>query len=89
MANKTYRGLAFTTTRAAANFKKMSADLSGMLTFNRTRKGLSQKHLADALGWTQPRISQLENGYHNFTLKQLCELAEALGCSVSISIKDQ
>lgn len=44
----------------------------------RTKAGISQKQLADSVGTSYPRISEIENGKGNPTLETLEKLAKAL-----------
>ena len=46
----------------------------------RLSKGLSQKELANRLGYTQPTIVALEKGQTTLNLKQMQDIAEVLGC---------
>src|SRR5437588_9289830 len=61
-----------------------SPDLSALGRFLRDRRrerGLTQAQLAEALGWTQERISVLENGkYGMSSVSALAALARALEC---------
>lgn len=49
----------------------------------RTALGWSQQHLADKLGISRERISEMENGRFSPTFQTLQKYARALGCSVS------
>jgi transcriptional regulator with XRE-family HTH domain len=44
----------------------------------RTHQSLTQKELSERSGFAQPYISDLENHYHNFSMKQFFKLASAL-----------
>ena len=44
-------------------------------------KGLTQEQLAEASGFTQQYLSELENGRRNPTIVSLYEIATALGVS--------
>lgn len=52
-------------------------------------KGVSRKELADALHTSRANISQLLSGSRNMTLRTLSDMADALGCSVSVRLKDR
>lgn len=54
----------------------------------RIRKGLSQKALADLVGVSHPRISDLERGKSNPTLSTLTTLADCLGTTLEMLLKD-
>ncbi|ARJ66461.1 transcriptional regulator [Magnetospirillum sp. ME-1] len=47
----------------------------------RQEKGLTQEQLADASGFTQQYLSELETGRRNPTIVSLYEIASALGIS--------
>ena len=49
----------------------------------RNKHGLSQKQLADAIGVSHPRISELERGHGNPTLSTLVDLAGYFSVPVS------
>lgn len=49
----------------------------------RRERGLTQEQLAEASGYPQQMISELENGKGNPTLTSLADLARALGASLS------
>jgi transcriptional regulator with XRE-family HTH domain len=44
----------------------------------RTKAGISQKQLADSVGTSHPRISEIENGRGNPTLDTLEKIAKVL-----------
>lgn len=46
------------------------------------RKGISQKQLADIMGKHEEEVSKWLSGVHNFTLRTLCKLENALGESI-------
>ncbi len=48
----------------------------------RTAKGLTQKGLADASGFTQPYLSGLERSQRDPTLEAAGRIADALGVSI-------
>lgn len=54
--------------------QKVSVDLSSAF----AKSGLSQKELADKLGWKASRVSKVLHGGSNLTLKTLFEICEAL-----------
>lgn len=49
----------------------------------RIKKGVSQKELATAIGVSHPRISEIENGDGNPTLKTIEALAGYFGVRIS------
>lgn len=52
----------------------------------RKARGLTQHQLAALVGTKQPAIARLEDAdYNGHTLGMLSRIAEALGCSVSVS----
>ena len=54
----------------------------------RTKAGMTQEALADAMGITQENISQIENDHVGITVEKLHKLVDALGCTVN-DILDQ
>jgi transcriptional regulator with XRE-family HTH domain len=57
--------------------------LASNLRTMRTRAKLSQKALADSVGVSYPRISEIENGRGNPTLETLEKIAAVLGVQVA------
>jgi predicted transcriptional regulator len=53
-------------------------ELRELLRERRTRAKLTQKELAERLGWHQRTISKLETGEQRVTVVQFLELADAL-----------
>lgn len=54
--------------------QKVSVDLSSAF----AKSGMSQKALADKLGWKTSRVSKVLHGGGNLTLRTLFEISEAL-----------
>lgn len=54
--------------------QKISVDLSSAV----AKSGMSQKELADKLGWKTSRVSKVLHGGGNLTLRTLFEISEAL-----------
>ena len=52
----------------------------------RTEGGLSQRALAEQLGWKQPAVARLELGEHNPTYDTLLELAQKLDLELVLDI---
>ena len=53
----------------------------------RERRGLSQAQLAEALGYAQPRIAQIEKGrIEGFRLRHFIRVADALGADLKIDL---
>jgi transcriptional regulator with XRE-family HTH domain len=52
----------------------------------RTERGLSQRALAEQLGWKQPAVARLELGEHNPSYDTLLELAQKLGLELVLDI---
>ena len=46
----------------------------------RLEKGLSQKELANPLGYVQPTIAAIERGQTALNIKQMAEISKALDC---------
>jgi transcriptional regulator with XRE-family HTH domain len=53
----------------------------------RTAQGLSQKQLAERLGWKQSQVARLELGEHTPTLDTLVHLSRMLGLEVLVDIR--
>jgi transcriptional regulator with XRE-family HTH domain len=67
---------------------KIMAWLAENLKAIRTRKGLSQQDVADAVGVSFPRISEIENGKGNPRIQTLERIASSLGVKVNDLISD-
>ncbi len=52
----------------------------------RTERKLSQRKLAELLGWKQPAVARLELGEYNPSFATLCELAQKLGIELVLDI---
>ena len=54
----------------------------------RKARGLTQRQLADLVGTKQPVIARLEDAdYLGHSLSMLSRIAEALGCSVTVTLR--
>ena len=63
----------------------LGRELALLLLRYRFRNGnLSQRQLADVLGWKQPQVALVELGGANPTIKTLRHLADKLGCEINI-----
>jgi transcriptional regulator with XRE-family HTH domain len=51
--------------------------------------GLSQRELANLLGWKQPAVARLESGEHEPSLSTLRHMVERLGSRVRIDIEPE
>lgn len=49
----------------------------------RLKSGLKQSDVADRTGLTQQRLSLIESGHQNLTLKTMMRLAQVVNCNVS------
>ena len=65
--------------QAEIEFEAIKARIAGELIAYRHKHDISQKELADAVGVTQPFISQIENGDWNPSLRRLIGLILKLG----------
>lgn len=54
----------------------------------RLKYGLSQRKLAEKLGVTQPMVAKLESGEYNYTIEQLCKIANKLGFMFNIEFRE-
>lgn len=52
-------------------------------------KGISQKQLAEKLGWSASRVSRVLHGGSNVTIRTLCEIASALGVEFDVIFRDK
>jgi transcriptional regulator with XRE-family HTH domain len=50
-------------------------------------KGVSRSELADRLGTSRAFITKLLSGHENVTLKTLVRVANALDCSLEVSVR--
>jgi len=55
----------------------------------REKEKLTQKELAEKLGITQVMVSKLESGIYNYTVEQLCKIANKLGFKFDIIFESQ
>ena len=49
---------------------------------NRSRKGLTQAQLAEAIGTSQSAINRIENGGQNISVEMLVRISEVLHCNI-------
>ncbi|WP_326595551.1 helix-turn-helix domain-containing protein [Streptomyces sp. NBC_01803] len=63
----------------STDFQRARASLAARLRELRVEAGLTGRQLADCLGWTQSKISKLENGRQTPTVADLAAWAEATG----------
>ena len=49
----------------------------------RLKNGLKQSDMAEQTGLTQQRLSLIESGHQNLTLKTMMRLAQVVNCNVS------
>lgn len=54
----------------------------------RVEKGISQKEIADRLGFGQSNYNKIENGITELSVSKMLEIAEILGVSVSVILGD-
>lgn len=64
-------------------------DLGRRIATARERRGLSQAHLADALGVSQSAVSRIESGERSVDSIELAAIAERLGVSVLELLEDR
>ncbi len=54
------------------------------------RRGLTQVRAADIMGIDQPKVSMIVRGHlEKFSVERLCELLAALGCEVTIELREK
>lgn len=66
------------------SFSAAKEQITRALIETRRNKHITQKHLAELTGITQPDISRLENGRSNPSLRTLDNLARGLGMELQI-----
>lgn len=74
--------------KTCALVKAACESIGWMLKANRVEKGITQKALAEKLGMSAKRISEIERGK---VIPELCELivlAGAIGCRLEIAIAE-
>lgn len=80
-----------TTSPQAALAEKVPEDLQAVfgknLTRARLKSGLKQSEVAEQAGLTPARISLIESGQVNLTLKTMMRLAQAVGADVSALLR--
>lgn len=60
------------------------ADIAGKLSAERIKKGMSQKDFAKLLGISQGRVSKMESGECNFSVRHLIKIAHKLSIPLKI-----
>lgn len=66
---------------------KLYYELIGQLIEARTKKGMSQRELAEKIGTKQSAIARLESGNANPSIAFLEKVASAMGRTLSVQIK--
>jgi len=66
--------------------KDLLVNIGKNIRFYRTRKGLSQKELADAIGVAPTQFNRLELGATNFSIITLVKVSKALGISLDMIV---
>lgn len=79
MASKYFKKALSEVNEASKIFVDKNLDITEQVYDILDKQGKSQKDLAKALGKTEPEISRLLSGLHNFTLKTIAKLEAALG----------
>ena len=64
------------------------SELSAEILKKRVSLGLTQKDLADRFNISQSMVSKWESGDYNFTVEQLCKIAEMLKLDVDVAFWD-
>ena len=68
----------------------LDEELSWLLGYLREKRGLSQKQVAERLGLSRSRVSQLETSASlSMTLESLARYAQALGLSLRLEFADE
>ena len=61
------------------SFVRISMDIATQINFYLNQKNLTQRDLAEKLGKKESEISKWLSGNHNFTIKTLANIEEAIG----------
>lgn len=54
----------------------------------RKKRGLTQKQLAEQMGFPHSMIATIERGRYNFKIETISAVARALGCEIDLVDKD-
>ena len=65
------------------------ADIAGKLSAERVKKNMSQKEFAKLLGVSQGRISKMESGDCNFSVRRLFKIAHKLSIPLKIQFGEK
>lgn len=65
------------------------ADIAGKLSAERIKKGMSQQEFAKLLGVNQSRISKMESGECNFSVRRLIQIAHRLSMPCKIQFGEK
>lgn len=65
------------------------ADIAGKLSAERIKKGMSQQEFAKLLGVNQSRISKMESGECNFSVRRLIKIAHKLSIPLKIQFGEK
>ncbi|GAA3035960.1 transcriptional regulator with XRE-family HTH domain [Streptomyces olivoverticillatus] len=65
--------------------REATASLAGLL----AERGMTRKDLAECMGVSPGRVSQILSGGENLTLRSLAAVAESLGATVEIVFRDR
>jgi transcriptional regulator with XRE-family HTH domain len=71
-----------------SNYNRLSMDIASRIEILLKDKNLNQKKLADLLGKKESEISKLLSGSHNFTIKTIAKLEEALNTQLLYTVYD-
>lgn len=85
-ANAFLKEIGIEITQADREYGKIISRLSTELLIYRHDNNLTQKQLAEKLGFNQPYLSKIENGEKNLSIKKLAEISVGLGGKVEISL---
>lgn len=70
-------------------FELKAQDVAVQLASAVARSGMTQKELAEKLGWKTSRVSKVLHGASNLTLKTMFQMCEALGIDFDIHFGGQ
>ncbi|WNJ20199.1 helix-turn-helix transcriptional regulator [Pontibacter sp. G13] len=85
MASEVFKKLLAEAKPESKVFVRKNIDLVEMVFHILEEKGWTQKDLAERLGKTEPEVSRMLTGLHNFTLRTLAKLEVALETDILVT----
>lgn len=69
--------------------KELTQVIAENVRARRREKDMTQRELAERLDMTQAFVSQIETGVRDVSASTLCDLANALGCTVAALVTEK